>query len=103
MANTLSGGNAQKLVAARELESHPELILAFQPTRGLDPGATAFLRQVLLDMTAFGSAVLWVSADLDELLAVTDRIVVMYSGSIAGEFKQPFDRGAVGLAMAGIA
>lgn len=101
-ANALSGGNAQKLVAAREMEGGPALVLAFQPTRGLDPGATTFLRQALLDMTATGSAVLWVSADLDELLAVSDRILVMFSGQIAGEFQPPFDRGAIGLAMAGM-
>jgi simple sugar transport system ATP-binding protein len=101
-ANALSGGNAQKLVAAREMEGGPALILAFQPTRGLDPGATTFLRQALLDMTAAGSAVLWISADLDELLSVSDRIMVMFSGSIAGEFEPPFDRGAIGLAMAGM-
>lgn len=101
-ANALSGGNAQKLVAAREMESGPALVLAFQPTRGLDPGATTFLRQALLDMTATGSAVLWVSADLDELLAVSDRILVMFAGRIAGEFQPPFDRGAIGLAMAGM-
>ncbi|MFV1962245.1 MAG: ABC transporter ATP-binding protein [Acidimicrobiia bacterium] len=102
-ANALSGGNAQKLVAAREMENSPVLILAFQPTRGLDPGATAFLRQALLDMTSGGSAVLWASADLDELLAVADRIMVMFSGRIAGEFEPPFDRAAIGLAMAGMA
>ena len=102
-AAALSGGNAQKLVAAREMESNPALMLAFQPTRGLDPGATAFLRQALLDTTSGGSAVLWVSADLDELLAVADRIMVMFSGKIVGEFEPPFDRAAIGLAMAGMA
>ncbi|MFQ5516557.1 MAG: hypothetical protein ACE5E8_03200 [Acidimicrobiia bacterium] len=100
-ASALSGGNAQKLVAAREMEDQPSLVLAFQPTRGLDPGATAFLRQALLDVTAAGSAVLWVSADLDELVAVADRMLVMFSGRIAGEFQPPFDRAAIGLAMAG--
>ncbi|GMQ94075.1 MAG: ABC transporter ATP-binding protein [Acidimicrobiia bacterium] len=102
-AAALSGGNAQKLVAAREMESNPALMLAFQPTRGLDPGATAFLRQALLDTTTGGSAVLWVSADLDELLAVADRIMVMFSGQIVGEFEPPFNRAAIGLAMAGMA
>lgn len=101
-ADALSGGNAQRLVAARELEGQPSLVLAFQPTRGLDPGATVFLRQALLDMTATGSAVLWTSADLDELLEVADRIIVMFSGRIAGEFAPPFDRAAIGLAMAGM-
>ncbi len=101
-ANALSGGNAQKLVAAREMEGEPSLVLAFQPTRGLDPGATAFLRQALLDMTAGGSAILWVSADLDELVEVADRIVVMFSGRIAGEFRPPYDRAPIGLAMAGV-
>ena len=101
-ADALSGGNAQKLVAAREMEHEPDLVLAFQPTRGLDPGATSFLRQALLDMTSAGSAVLWVSADLDELLAVSDRIKVMFGGKIAGEFSPPFDRAAIGLAMAGM-
>ncbi len=101
-ANALSGGNAQRLVAAREMDGTPALVLAFQPTRGLDPGATAFLRQALLDMTTSGCAVLWVSADLDELLEMADRMVVMFSGKLVGEFSPPFDRAAIGLAMAGV-
>jgi simple sugar transport system ATP-binding protein len=101
-ANALSGGNAQRLVAAREMEGSPALVLAFQPTRGLDPGATAFLRQALLDMTTSGSAVLWVSADLDELLEVADRMVVMFAGRVVGEFNPPFNRAEIGLAMAGV-
>jgi simple sugar transport system ATP-binding protein len=101
-ANALSGGNAQRLVAAREMDGTPALVLAFQPTRGLDPGATAFLRQALLDLTTSGCAVFWVSADLDELLEVADRMVVMFSGRLVGEFSPPFDRAEIGLAMAGM-
>lgn len=80
----LSGGNQQKVVLARELSLNPELLVAVQPTRGLDPAATAFVQERILQAAARGTAVLYVSTDLDELFRVADRIGVMYRGRIIG-------------------
>ena len=99
----LSGGNIQKVVLARELESTPAVLLAAHPTRGVDIGATEFIHQMLRDERDRGAAVLLVSADLNELFAVADRIVVMYCGEIIAEFaadESNIDR--IGLAMAGL-
>ena len=98
-ASTLSGGNAQKLVLARELGGDPEVIVACYPTRGLDPGAAATVAERLVERAAGGAAILWIGAELDELFAVSDRIVVLADGRVAGEFGPPFDRAAIGLAM----
>jgi ABC-type uncharacterized transport system ATPase subunit len=97
-AATLSGGNAQKLVIARELAGDPPLVIASQPTRGIDVGAAEFVHSELRRRRDEGAGVLMVSADLDELLAVADRIVVMYGGRIAGESG---DEHEIGLLMAG--
>lgn len=102
-ADSLSGGNAQKLVAAREFASDTRMVLACQPTRGLDPGAAQRLRQELIDFAAAGGAVVWISADLDELLDTADRMVVAFDGRLVGPFERPFDRGAIGLTMGGLA
>ena len=102
-AGALSGGNMQKVVIARELESDPEVLLAAQPTRGVDIGATEFVHRQLREHRDHGTAVLLVSADLGELLAVSDRILVMYRGKIIGAFAP--DEGLIpqiGLAMAGV-
>jgi simple sugar transport system ATP-binding protein len=80
----LSGGNIQKLILARELSSGPKVLLASQPTRGVDIGATEYIHQRLLDQRAEGTATLLVSEDLDEVLALSDRIAVMYGGEIVG-------------------
>ena len=80
---TLSGGNQQKVVVARELESDPDLIIAAHPTRGLDIGAAQFVHQQLISARDRSKAILLVSADLEELLSLSDRIVVMYNGQIA--------------------
>ena len=102
-ARFLSGGNQQKLILARELASAPSVIVASQPTRGLDVGATEFIREQLLACRAAGAAVLLVSIDLDEILALSDRIVVMHRGSLSA----PVDNGPgvdmtrLGLLMAG--
>jgi simple sugar transport system ATP-binding protein len=97
-AATLSGGNAQKLVIARELAGEPPLVIASQPTRGIDVGAAEFVHSELRRRRDEGAGVLMFSADLDELLAVADRIVVMYGGRIAGESG---DEHEIGLLMAG--
>lgn len=81
---TLSGGNQQKVVVARELESDPELIIAAHPTRGLDINAAQFVHQQLINARNRSKAILLISADLEELLSLSDRIAVMYNGRIAG-------------------
>lgn len=81
---TLSGGNLQKLILARELALEPKLIIASQPTRGLDVGATEFIRRKLLEQKENGTAVLLISEDLGEILTLSDRIAVIYEGEIMG-------------------
>jgi len=81
---TLSGGNVQRAVLARELAHAPRLIVALNPTRGLDARSTAATRRALLDARDAGAAVLLISEDLDELLALADRLVVLFRGRIVG-------------------
>jgi simple sugar transport system ATP-binding protein len=101
-AATLSGGNAQKLVLAREMAGGPPAaVVACYPTRGLDPEAAGMIATRVLEAAAAGSAVVWMGAELDELVAVADRIMVMTGGRLVGPFLPPFDRAAIGLAMAG--
>jgi general nucleoside transport system ATP-binding protein len=100
-ASSLSGGNAQKLVLARELVAGPRLVVAAQPTRGLDPEAARLISERILAAAADGAAVVWFGAELDELFAVADRLVVLAGGRATEPFTPPYDRGAVGLAMAG--
>jgi ABC-type uncharacterized transport system ATPase subunit len=100
---SLSGGNIQKLVLARELAGQPRVLIAAQPTRGVDIGATEYIHQRLLDQRERGTATLLISEDLDEILALADRIAVIYEGQIVGVV----DRGAanveeLGLMMAGV-
>ncbi len=83
----LSGGNQQKVILARELERHPEFIVAMHPTRGLDIGAAGFIHDSLIEARDGGSAVVMVSADIDEVLKVSDRIIVMFEGKIMGEIS----------------
>jgi simple sugar transport system ATP-binding protein len=80
----LSGGNQQKLVVGREMARRPRLMLAAQPTRGLDVGATAFVHDELRELRDEGCGVLLVSLDLSEVLAVSDRVVVMRNGTVVG-------------------
>ncbi len=81
---TLSGGNMQKVILARALAKQPEVVIAAQPTRGLDVGATEYVRTRLLEERKRGAAVLMLSEDLDEVLALSDRIAVIYEGEIVG-------------------
>lgn len=83
-ARNLSGGNLQKLILARELSRKPKLLIANQPTRGLDVGATEFIQEKIEEQKEKGTAVLLISEDLDEILSLSDRIVVVYEGNIAG-------------------
>ena len=82
----LSGGNIQKVVVAREFSSSPTLIIADQPTRGIDVGATEFIRKKLVDLSRAGAAVLLVSADLNEVMELSDSLIVLYGGKIAAYF-----------------
>ncbi|HEV2065879.1 MAG TPA: D-xylose ABC transporter ATP-binding protein, partial [Thermomicrobiales bacterium] len=85
-ARALSGGNQQKLIIARELDRNPDILLAIQPTRGLDVGAIEFVHRSLVETRDAGKAVLLLSFDLDEILDLSDRIVVLCEGRIVGEF-----------------
>ncbi|MGZ8512246.1 MAG: ABC transporter ATP-binding protein [Candidatus Limnocylindria bacterium] len=99
---TLSGGNIQKVLLARVLSRDPRVIVVSQPTRGLDVGATEYVRSQLLARRAAGAAILLVSEDLDELLALSDRLVVMYEGRLMGEMAvADADIERVGMLMAG--
>jgi ABC-type uncharacterized transport system ATPase subunit len=97
----LSGGNQQKLVVAREISRDPRLLVAAQPTRGLDVGAIEFLHRRLVAERDQGRAVLLVSLELDEILSLSDRILVMYEGRIVGEFPPGVDAETLGVAMIG--
>ena len=83
----LSGGNIQKVVVAREFSSNPLLILADQPTRGIDVGATEFIRKKLVELSRSGIAVLLISADLAEVMELSDSLIVMHGGKIAAYFE----------------
>ena len=98
----LSGGNQQKVVLGRALLRDPKVVIAVQPTRGLDIGATSFLQQRLLDRRAAGAAVLLISMELDELQALADRIIVMFKGGIIGMLRRDeITTERLGLLMAG--
>ena len=86
MARSMSGGNQQKAIIAREIDKNPELLVAVQPTRGLDVGAIENVHKELVAQRDAGKAVLLVSLELDEVMNVSDRILVMYEGEIVGEF-----------------
>ena len=99
---TLSGGNQQKLVLARELSRDPKFILAVQPAHGLDVGATEFVHDKLIEQRNRGSAVLLISTELDEVFELSDRISVIYNGKIAATMdRSEADRGKIGMLMTG--
>jgi ABC-type uncharacterized transport system ATPase subunit len=101
-ASTLSGGNQQKVVVARELATDPKLILAAQPTRGLDVGSIETIHNILISMRDRGAAVLLVSAELDEITSLSDRILVMFDGKIVAEkIPEETTNEELGLLMAG--
>ena len=102
MARAMSGGNQQKAIIAREIDKDPDLLVAVQPTRGLDVGAIEFVHKQLIDRRDSGKAVLLVSLELDEVMDVPDRILVMYEGEIVGEFDpKKTTQEELGLYMAG--
>jgi len=101
-ARLLSGGNLQRLILAREIDSQPRLMVAVQPTRGLDVGAIEGVHRLLLARRDAGSAMVLISEDLDEILALSDRIAVMYEGRLRGPFpSEAVDVAGLGLLMTG--
>ena len=102
-ARNLSGGNIQKLIMARELSGKPSLLLVAQPTRGIDVSAAQYIHRRLVEQRDAGTAVLIISEDLDEVMSISDRILVMYEGRIIGSADpRTTTREAVGLMMAGV-
>jgi len=100
----LSGGNLQRVILAREISAGPELMIAMQPTRGLDVGAIEEVQHLLLELRQSGAAVLLVSEELDEITALSDRVAVLYEGQIVGEFPgetSDQERERIGLMMTG--
>jgi ABC-type uncharacterized transport system ATPase subunit len=98
---SLSGGNQQKVVLAREISRDPSVLIAAQPTRGLDVGAIEFVHRRLVEQRDAGKAVLLVSLELEEVLSLSDRILVIYEGEIVGEFPPDVSEEEVGMAMIG--
>jgi simple sugar transport system ATP-binding protein len=98
-----SGGNQQKIVLARELERHPKVLLVGQPTRGVDIGAIEAIHRRLLALRAAGVAILLVSVEIEEILALSDRILAMCGGRIVGERRpETTNERELGLLMAGV-
>ena len=100
-AGTLSGGNQQKLILARELDTDPKFLIAAQPTRGLDVGAIEFVWTQILAQKAAGRAVLLISAELDEIYTLADRIVTLYEGRLTGEYAPDAEPEEIGVGMLG--
>jgi general nucleoside transport system ATP-binding protein len=100
-AAALSGGNQQKVVLAREVERNPKVLVAAQPTRGLDVGAIEFVHRRLIEERDEGRAILLVSFELEEVLSLSDRILVVYEGEIVGEYPPTVSQEELGIAMIG--
>ena len=102
LTGSLSGGNMQKVVIAREFEFNAPMLLVCQPTRGVDIGATEFIHEAIIQKRNEGCAILLISADLDELFRLSDRLITLYDGRITGEFKAgSIDKQAIGYFMTG--
>jgi simple sugar transport system ATP-binding protein len=100
-ASALSGGNQQKVVIAREVHRDPRVLVAAQPTRGLDVGAIEFVHRRLVEQRDAGKAVLLISLELEEVLSLSDRILVIYEGRIVGEYDPSVTEEELGIAMTG--
>jgi len=101
--HNLSGGNIQKLILARELSAEPRVLIAAQPTRGVDIGAAEYIHSRLIDARSTGTAIVVISEDLDEVLALSDRVAVMFEGSVVGTVDPATaTREQIGLMMAGV-
>jgi general nucleoside transport system ATP-binding protein len=101
LVSTLSGGNQQKVIVAREFDRDVKLVIASQPTRGIDVGSIEYIHSRIVEERDRGAAVLIVSSELDEITALSDRIIVMFEGRIAGEFDGSASTTEIGLAMLG--
>jgi simple sugar transport system ATP-binding protein len=98
----LSGGNLQRAILAREIETNPGLLIAVQPTRGLDVGAIESVHRLLIELRSQGTAIVLISEELDEVLALADRVEVMYEGRFVGSFdRTEAEIGRIGLLMTG--
>jgi simple sugar transport system ATP-binding protein len=100
-AGGLSGGNQQKVILAREIDRNPKVLIAAQPTRGLDVGAIEFVHRRLVEERDEGRGVLLVSLELEEILSLSDRILVIFEGEIVGEFPPGVSEEELGVAMIG--
>ncbi len=103
LVKNLSGGNQQKVIVAREFDRDVKLVIASQPTRGIDVGSIEYIHARIVEERDHGAAVLIVSSELDEIMALSDRIIVMFEGRIAGEFDGTATVTEIGLAMLGSA
>ena len=101
LVSTLSGGNQQKVIVAREFDRDVRLVIASQPTRGIDVGSIEYIHSRIIEERDAGAAVLIVSSELEEVMALADRVLVMFEGRIAGEFDSTASMAEVGLAMLG--
>ncbi len=102
MARKLSGGNLQKLILAREISGAPQLIVAMQPTRGLDVGAIEGIQKLLLEQRQKGAAIMLISEELEELLMLSDRIAVIFDGELVGQMDaKDADLNQIGMMMTG--
>ena len=98
-----SGGNQQKIVIAREIETNPQVLIVAQPTRGVDIGAIEFIHGQIVKLKLAGKAILLVSVELDEIFALSDRILVMCGGRLVGErLTSETNANEIGLMMAGV-
>jgi simple sugar transport system ATP-binding protein len=100
-AAALSGGNQQRVVIARELAQGPKILVAANPSRGLDIGATAYVHQTLREHAQRGASVLLISTDLDEIITLSARVYVLYQGRLLGPVQSPSDRSTIGRMMTG--
>jgi simple sugar transport system ATP-binding protein len=100
-AGSLSGGNQQKVAVAREIAMDPRLLIAHQPTRGLDVGAIEFVHRRLVAVRELGVAILLVSFELEEIMSLSDRILVMYEGRIVAEHTPDVSEAVLGVEMMG--
>jgi len=102
--SSLSGGNQQKVILAREISGKPDVLIAMQPTRGLDIGSTKYVHQCILEHRERGGATLFISTELDEVISISDRIAVIYEGAIMGILKggEEIDLEQISLMMAGV-
>jgi simple sugar transport system ATP-binding protein len=100
-AASLSGGNQQKVILAREVSRAPQVLIAAQPTRGLDVGAIEFIHRRLVEQRDAGRGILLVSFELDEILSLSDRVLVLYEGQIVSEYPPDVSEEELGIAMTG--